>query len=52
MYIDPQVDDGVICDINLADCFRYISGAQKYFLLHYDVNPLSQQKINEMNIIL
>jgi len=52
MYIDPQVDGGVICDIGLAECFRYISGAQKYYLLHYNPEELTQQKIEEMNIII
>ena len=50
LYIDPQVDDGVICDISINECFQYISGAQKYFLLHYNSAPLTQKKIKEKNI--
>jgi hypothetical protein len=52
MYIDPQVDGGVICDINNDKCFSYISGAQKYYILHFNPKNLTQKEINEMGIIM
>ena len=52
MYIDPQVGkNGTVCDIHQAECYKYISGAQKYYILHYNpTKKLTKKRIKEMNI--